>query len=46
MKALLNLRTGYGGKPRLPLPAISKEKAEEILSEPFMKDLLDLEASL
>ncbi|KAI2708466.1 hypothetical protein CBS147332_6527 [Penicillium roqueforti] len=46
MKKLLHRQFGYGDKPRLPLLPMDDKVADTILSSPYLKALLDLEATL
>ncbi|KAJ5387965.1 hypothetical protein N7509_010506 [Penicillium cosmopolitanum] len=46
MKKLLHRNFGYGDRPRLPLLPMDEKVADTVLSSPFLKALLDLEATL
>ena len=46
MKKLLHRHFGYGDRPRLPLLPMDEKVADTVLSSPYLKALLDLEATL
>ncbi|KAH8695470.1 putative dihydrodipicolinate synthase [Talaromyces proteolyticus] len=46
MKKLLNLRFGYGDKPRRPLTPMTEAKAKSVFEDQFFKNLLNYEASI